>query len=74
MKLDMQRSKPVNHGPQMTLEDAALACKVELNWLRNFVGRAGVRPQLVHHKPTRRYYSLIQIRDALRKERRGLPS
>lgn len=72
MKLTpIDRSKAVDRSPQMTLEEAAERCKVDTDWLRNFVGRKGVKPTAQYSNPTRRYYSLTQIRNALREERRG---
>jgi len=67
----IDRSKAVDRSPQMTLEEAAERCKVDTDWLRNFVGRKGVKPTAQYSNPTRRYYSLTQIRNALREERRG---
>lgn len=72
MKLKNRRSPSIDRGPKMTIEDAALHCKVDVAWLRNFVGRKGVKPLACYTFPTRRYYSLLQIRTALREERRGL--
>lgn len=72
MKLPTKKGlSPTGASPQMSLEDAAERCKVDVDWLRNFVGRKGVKHVAQYSNPTRRYYSLTQIRNALREERRG---
>lgn len=67
-------TRGIDRSPKVTIVEAADLCKVEAGWLGNFVGRAGVRVVATYTNPTRRYYSLRQIKEALRKERRGLPS
>lgn len=72
MKLQTKKGpSPTGASPQMSLEEAAERCKVDVGWLRNFVGRKGVKPVAQYSNPTRRYYSLTAIRNALRAERQG---
>lgn len=67
----MGRPPEVDRGQKMTLEDAAEACKVETGWLRALVGRKKLEPVARYANPTRRYYSLLQIRAAIREDRHG---
>lgn len=74
MKLPKQKAPPpIDGGPKMTLEDVAERCRVDVRWLRQFAGRKGIKPVAQYSNPTRRYYSLTQIRQALRAERKGEP-
>ena len=66
-----KRPTDVDRGQKMTLEDAAEVCKVEAGWLRALVGRKKLEPVARYANPTRRYYSLLQIRTAIREERHG---
>lgn len=69
----MNRPHPADAGPKMTLLEAAERCKVDVHWLRRFVSKAGIRPCARYANPSRHYYSLNQIRQALRTECKDEP-
>lgn len=71
--LPKPRPDHIDRGPKMSLEEAADRCKVDVNWLRNLVGRSPITPVLTALRPTRRYYSLLKIKELVRLSDRGAP-
>jgi hypothetical protein len=57
----------------MTLEEIADRYKVDAGWLRSLVGRSHLQPTRICQRPTRRYYSLLNVGELVRKSRRGEP-
>jgi hypothetical protein len=69
--LPKQRPASVDAGPKMTLAEIADRIGKPAGVLRNLVARRKMPPLLVLYSPTRRYYSLLKVREMLRREERG---